>query len=40
LSLETDYRRAAYNRRHGVDLDTMIRRLLIELAVGAVLFGE
>jgi len=27
------YRRAAYNRRRGVDLDTMIRRLLIELAI-------
>src|SRR5437867_6625400 len=27
------YRRAAYNRRRGVDLDAMIRRLLIELAI-------
>ncbi len=27
------YRRAAYNRARGVDLDAMIRRLLIELAI-------
>jgi hypothetical protein len=27
------YRRAAYNRRRGVDLETMIRRLLVELAI-------